>query len=91
MSGSGSADFPSFLSPDQAALAAAIANFKPTPKEVISGIAPHVFDERKRRRRRSMRRSSTRPYSTGDLTVKRVGGESSPLRVYEITSDEGGV
>ncbi|KIK65817.1 hypothetical protein GYMLUDRAFT_70107 [Collybiopsis luxurians FD-317 M1] len=35
----------------------AIANFRPTHKEVISGIAPHVFDERRTRSRR--RRSLT--------------------------------
>jgi hypothetical protein len=39
-------------------VATAIANFKPSPREVISGIAPHVFDERQKRRRRSLRRSS---------------------------------
>ncbi|KAF8824144.1 hypothetical protein HHX47_DHR9000136 [Lentinula edodes] len=39
-------------------LATAIANFRPTPKEIINGIAPHVFDERrtKSRRRRSLNR-----------------------------------
>ncbi|KAF8642868.1 hypothetical protein AX16_009374 [Volvariella volvacea WC 439] len=40
-------------------VALAIANFRPTSREVISGIAPHVFDERPRRRRRSR---SPRPY-----------------------------
>ncbi|KAF8893250.1 hypothetical protein CPB85DRAFT_228380 [Mucidula mucida] len=50
---------------DQATLSAAIANFKPTPKEVISGIAPHVFDDRRvRRRRNSTGRPRRRP-STG--------------------------
>ncbi|KAH9487351.1 hypothetical protein JR316_0001425 [Psilocybe cubensis] len=44
--------------------AEAIANFKPTPREVISGIAPHVFDERKRRRsqRRSQGHGAPKPY-----------------------------
>ncbi len=39
-----------------ASTAEAIAHFKPTPREVISGIAPHVFDERKRRRGAAPRR-----------------------------------
>ncbi|KAF8907713.1 hypothetical protein CPB84DRAFT_273925 [Gymnopilus junonius] len=33
-----------------ATTAEAIANFRPTSHEVVKGIAPHVFDERKRRR-----------------------------------------
>lgn len=59
--------------------AEAIANFKPTHREVISGIAPHVFDERKKKRSRSQRRASSpkRPYWCNEP-----GGEkrSSPLR-----------
>lgn len=58
-----------------ASIAAAIANFRPSSKDVISGIAPHVLDERKRRRRRVSRNSyGRRPPSRG-LVV-----ESSPLR-----------
>ncbi|TFK18764.1 hypothetical protein FA15DRAFT_243710 [Coprinopsis marcescibilis] len=30
-------------------VAEAISRFRPTPRDVITGIAPHVFDERKRR------------------------------------------
>ncbi|KAJ3970305.1 hypothetical protein EV361DRAFT_995180 [Lentinula raphanica] len=44
-------------------LATAIANFRPTPKEIINGIAPHVFDERRTRSRR--RRSLSRRGSIG--------------------------
>ncbi|KAJ4485256.1 hypothetical protein J3R30DRAFT_1333506 [Lentinula aciculospora] len=44
-------------------LATAIANFRPTPKEIINGIAPHVFDERRTRSRR--RRSLNRRGSFG--------------------------
>lgn len=55
---------------DPAAIAAAIANFRPTPKQVINGIAPHVFDERKRRPRR-----------TSFVYAPRALGESSPLRM----------
>ena len=43
-----------------ASTAEAIAHFKPTPREVISGIAPHVFDERKRRR--GQHRVAAKPY-----------------------------
>ncbi|THU90161.1 hypothetical protein K435DRAFT_274914 [Dendrothele bispora CBS 962.96] len=46
----------------QTSVAAAVANFRPSSRDVISGIAPHVFDERRRRRQRrdssSTRRSS---------------------------------
>ena len=45
-----------------ATTAEAIANFKPTHREVISGIAPHVFDERKRRRSQRRASSLSRPY-----------------------------
>lgn len=57
----------------------AIANFKPTHREVISGIAPHVFDERKKKRSRSRRRVSppTRPYWCNEPSGEK---RSSPLR-----------
>ncbi|KIM38999.1 hypothetical protein M413DRAFT_447362 [Hebeloma cylindrosporum] len=54
--------------------AEAIANFKPSPRDVISGIAPHVFDER--RRRRFQKKRATKPYWYGPNGEKR----SSPLR-----------
>lgn len=59
--------------------AEAIANFKPTHREVISGIAPHVFDERRKKRSRSQRRASS-PKRT--YRCNEPGGEkrSSPLR-----------
>lgn len=57
--------------------AEAIANFRPTPRQVISGIAPHVFDERKRRRSTSQHRSrSPKPYWHPRSAEKK----SSPLR-----------
>ena len=60
-----------------ATTAEAIANFKPTHREVISGIAPHVFDERKTRRKRSQRRASS-PSRT--YWCERSGGKRpSPL------------
>ena len=59
-----------------ATTAEAIANFKPTPREVISGIAPHVFDERKRRRSQRRASSSSRPYWCNEFVEKR----PSPLR-----------
>jgi hypothetical protein len=60
-----------------ATTAEAIANFKPTHREVISGIAPHVFDERKRRRSQRRGSSSMRAHWCNEA-----GGEkrSSPLR-----------
>ncbi|KAF9527140.1 hypothetical protein CPB83DRAFT_856813 [Crepidotus variabilis] len=51
-----------------------IANFRPTPRQVINGIAPHVFDER--RRRRSQKRVPRPAYWYGQHGEKR----SSPLR-----------
>ncbi|KDR68809.1 hypothetical protein GALMADRAFT_256671 [Galerina marginata CBS 339.88] len=62
-----------------ATTAEAIANFKPTPREVIRGIAPHVFDERKRRR---SQKRAPKPYwymSTGEK-------RSSPLRGAAVIS-----
>jgi hypothetical protein len=49
-------------------LAAALANFRVTPKEVVAGIAPHVFDERRTRskmRRRSNSMNNRRERSLG--------------------------
>ncbi|KAF8179136.1 hypothetical protein BJ912DRAFT_645449 [Pholiota molesta] len=63
-----------------ATTAEAIAHFKPTPREVISGIAPHVFDERKRRRSSSQHRAKPKPY--WPYGQKR----SSPLRGATIIS-----
>ncbi|KAF9481224.1 hypothetical protein BDN70DRAFT_876539 [Pholiota conissans] len=65
-----------------ATTAEAIAHFKPTPREVISGIAPHVFDERKRRRSSSRDRSKPKPYCQWPYGQKR----SSPLRGAMIIS-----
>ncbi|KAF8972443.1 hypothetical protein BDZ97DRAFT_1781021 [Flammula alnicola] len=62
-----------------ATTADAIANFKPTPREVISGIAPHVFDERKRRRNQQR---APKPYWYSPSGEKR----SSPLRGATIIS-----
>jgi len=63
--------------------AEAIANFKPSPRDVISGIAPHVFDER--RRRRFQKKRATKPYWYGPNGEKR----SSPLRgATVVTWDE---
>jgi len=60
--------------------AEAIANFKPSPRDVISGIAPHVFDERKRRRFQKKR--ANKPYWYGPIGEKR----SSPLRGATVIS-----
>jgi hypothetical protein len=60
-----------------ATIAEAIANFKPTHREVISGIAPHVFDERMKRQRQRRASLPTRTYWCNEP-----GGEKrpSPLR-----------
>ena len=63
-----------------ATTAEAIANFKPSPRDVISGIAPHVFDERKRRRFQKKR--ANKPYWYGPMGEKR----SSPLRGATVIS-----
>ncbi|KAK7468272.1 hypothetical protein VKT23_002782 [Stygiomarasmius scandens] len=49
---------PNYLHP-HSSVATAVANFRPSPRDVISGIAPHVFDERRRRRRGSRRSSNS--------------------------------
>ncbi|KAF8060795.1 hypothetical protein FPV67DRAFT_1511581 [Lyophyllum atratum] len=63
------------------AISAAIARFRPTPKEVISGIAPHVFDERRTRRRRS---HSPRPASYHSQHSGAGAKSSSPLRFSAV-------
>jgi hypothetical protein len=70
-----------------ATTAEAIANFKPTHREVISGIAPHVFDERKRRRSQRRASSLSRPYSCNECEQ---GAEKrpSPLRETSVTAWE---
>lgn len=62
--------------------AAAIANFKPTPREIICGIAPHVFDEYKRRHGKPSRSHSKRRRSA----EPRTGGKPSPLRGSAVIS-----
>jgi len=77
----------------QSSIAAAIANFKPSSRDVISGIAPHVFDER-RRRLRPRRSSTVIKRASRSFESSRLGGatESSPLRVSAvITVDEHGI
>lgn len=71
----------------QASLANAIANFRPTSREVISGIAPHVFDERRQRRRRSIRRHEST--KTKKVRLARGESQSSPLRVSAVISLDG--
>ncbi|KAG6872312.1 hypothetical protein C0995_010963 [Termitomyces sp. Mi166 len=78
-------------------ISAAIAKFRPTPKEVINAIAPHVFDERRRRRsprRRGHSPSPQRPLSASHMHMnylERKGRKtSSPLRisgVFELDND----
>ncbi|ESK86476.1 hypothetical protein Moror_9881 [Moniliophthora roreri MCA 2997] len=72
----------------QTSIEVAAANFRPSPKDVISGIAPHVFDERRRRRRRSSsspQRRVSRPPLTRSPSQRSFHAipscESSPLRL----------
>ena len=70
-----------------ATTAEAIANFKPTHREVISGIAPHVFDERRRRRSQRRVSSPSRPYWCNEfepVSEKR----RSPLRETSVCAWE---
>lgn len=71
---------PTLVSPPNVNISHAdfIATFRPTPREVISGIAPHIFDDRRRRRRASQRAASPRPRHWYD---SHKGPESSPLRL----------
>jgi hypothetical protein len=62
--------------------AAAIANFKPTPREIINGIAPHVFDDYKRRHGKPSRSHSKRR----PPAEPRMGGKPSPLRGSAVIS-----
>jgi len=70
-----------------ATTAESIANFKPTHRQVISGIAPHVFDERKKRRSQRRASSPLRPYwcdSDEPVAEKR----PSPLRGTSVCAWE---
>ncbi|PBK61463.1 hypothetical protein ARMSODRAFT_1089648 [Armillaria solidipes] len=72
---------------DQATLAAAIANFKPTSREVISGIAPHVFEDRRYLQRRRSRRNGSpvrRQRSLAALNRNSGGAKRSPLRISAV-------
>lgn len=65
----------------------AIARFKPTSRDVISGIAPHVFDER--RRRRSQKRASRRSWCEANGLIHVQNQKfSSPLRRTTVLSLE---
>ncbi|KAF9074086.1 hypothetical protein BDP27DRAFT_1416763 [Rhodocollybia butyracea] len=78
--------------------AASIANFRPTSKEVISGIAPHVFDERRskaktqRRRAQLNKRPATAPrlgydfYHTGLAGIHGTAGPRRRSSFDSITS-----
>ena len=68
-----------------ATTAEAIANFKPTHREVISGIAPHVFDERKRRRSQRRASSPSRPYWCNEQVAEK---RPSPLRGTSVCAWE---
>ena len=65
-------------------IATEIANFKPSPREVISGIAPHVFDERRKKRKKSLR---SRPHKYAD---KESASSSSPLRCSAVIAWDNG-
>ncbi|KAK0199536.1 hypothetical protein DFS33DRAFT_226614 [Desarmillaria ectypa] len=72
---------------DQATLAAAIANFKPTSREVISGIAPHVFEDRRYLQRRRSRRNGSpvkRQRSLAAMNRSNGGTKRSPLRISAV-------
>lgn len=67
-----------------ATTAEAIANFRPSSREVVEGIAPHVFDERKRRRSHPRSRSrSPKPYWYAAASGEK---RSSPLRGATVIS-----
>lgn len=70
-------------------LASAIANFKPSSREVISGIAPHVFDERRKRRKKSLR-SIRKRYSADQGTHSTSSSSSSPLRCSAVIAWDNG-
>ena len=68
-----------------ATTAEAIAIFKPTHREVISGIAPHVFDERKKRRSQRRASSPSRPYWCDEPVAEK---RPSPLRGTSVCAWE---
>ncbi|KAF7340418.1 hypothetical protein MVEN_01961700 [Mycena venus] len=79
---------PPSLSPQQQAQLAALLRFRPSSRDVISGIAPHVFDDhrasprsRSRRRRRTSSPSPERRRRSGSPAPHR-----SPLRLSAVIS-----
>lgn len=83
---------PQILLPSQIMLPTtnAVARFKPSPRDVISGIAPHVFDERRRRRSSYVslgRQGSGRRSSSPRWYGYRQGRpRASPLRMSVVIS-----
>ena len=70
---------------DQATLNAAIDNFRPSPREVIGGIAPHVFEDRRGQQQYHLRRRRTISSPGRRKTPTR---RSSPLS-YSVSVREG--
>lgn len=75
----------------QISSAEAIARFRPSPKEIIRGIAPHVLEEHgmRRRRSRSQPRYSQVQIGGNRCSARRVNGtitRESPLRFSAIIS-----
>ena len=71
-----------------------IANFRPTPREVIGGIAPHVLEDHRfaiRRRRNSVGRAPRRRPSSGSIRSRSMimGSDTpSPLRISAVVTME---
>lgn len=83
---------PSPSAQQQAARLAALLNFRPSSRDVISGIAPHVFDDQPSayRRSRSRRRRRTSSLERRRRSVS-PAPHRSPLRLSAVISvDEHG-
>ncbi|KAJ6569138.1 hypothetical protein B0H19DRAFT_1232094 [Mycena capillaripes] len=77
------------LSPEQQAQLAALLSFKPSSRDVISGIAPHVFDDQRpsyrSRRRRRTSSSERRRRSVSPVPHR------SPLCLVISVDDQGAI
>ncbi|KAJ7160599.1 hypothetical protein C8R43DRAFT_342093 [Mycena crocata] len=78
---------PVSLTPQQQAQITALLNFKPSSRDVISGIAPHVFDDQRSsyrpRRRRRASSPDCRPHRRRSASP---ASHRSPLRLSAVIS-----
>jgi hypothetical protein len=75
---------------DPSSTVAAFAKFKPTPKEIVSGLAPHVFEEHGMKLKRARSSPKPPPNPLRSIAARGLGTKASPLRVSAISCEVDG-